>query len=119
MNMTKIIMITSIVTLLLLAAQAEVFSGDEITMLDNGAIVHTKYIVDSADHLVHLHLEDKIEALSCGEDHVLINTTGRIHDFDTVWQNGSILYVFLFFSCPCHLAFLFGLPIQAMAYYYY
>ena len=66
--------------------------GKDSTTLDNGAsIVHTKYIVDSADNLIHLHLDDKIEALSCGEDHVLTNTTGCIHDFDAVWQNGSIL----------------------------
>ena len=102
--MFKITMMTSILTLLLLVAQAEEYSGDEITMLENGAILHVKYTVDPADHLIHLHLEQKIDALSCGEDHVLINTTGGIHDFDTVWQNGSILYVL--FSCPYHLLLL-------------
>jgi len=92
MIMTKKNMMMSVVTLLLLAAQAEVSLSDKIIMLENGGIVHTKYTVDSADQLVRLCLEDKSALLSCGEDHVLvlINTTDRIH-FDAVWQNGSIL----------------------------
>ena len=35
----------SVVTLLLLAAQAEVSLSDKIIMLENGGIVHTKYTV--------------------------------------------------------------------------
>lgn len=89
-------MFNTIILSLLLAglysvARSEVFSGDEITMLANGAIVHTKYKVEPADHLVHLHLEDQIVALTCAENHVLINATGNFHSFDDLWQNGSIL----------------------------
>jgi hypothetical protein len=94
--------VLAITLLLASSAVSEKFEGDEITLLDNGAMVRTRYKVDSADHLIHLHLEEQISALTCAEDHVLINTSGNFQTFDAEWRNGSTL-ISLFNSLPFRL----------------